>query len=194
MRRSSGFIFRDVILNTLLFFAVIIIITIPFINPIGKKTAERLEPPGNVIVNISWNKDIDADVDLWVEAPGDVPVGYSNQSGNIFNVLRDDLGNFNDALKINFENAYSRGAPAGEYIINLHLYRVSNWEDPVDVNIEILVKNHESSKINKILHTTATLTHVGHELTVFRFILDDNGDLDDNSIHNTFIPLRSGRR
>jgi xanthosine utilization system XapX-like protein len=26
-----------------------------------------------------------------VQAPGDVPVGYSNKSGGVFNLLRDDL-------------------------------------------------------------------------------------------------------
>jgi len=33
-----------------------------------------------------------AHVDLWVQAPGDVPVGYSNKSGGVLNLLRDDLG------------------------------------------------------------------------------------------------------
>src|SRR2546421_487736 len=53
-------------------------------------------PPGNVIVEMFWDKAIDADVDLWVQAPGDVPVGYSNKSGVIFNLVRDDLGKGSD--------------------------------------------------------------------------------------------------
>ena len=37
-----------------------------------------------------------AHFDLWVQAPGDVPVGYSNKSGGVFNLLRDDLGKAKD--------------------------------------------------------------------------------------------------
>ena len=39
-----------------------------------------------------WPPELDSDVDLWVQAPGDVPVGYSNKGGAVFNLLRDDLG------------------------------------------------------------------------------------------------------
>jgi hypothetical protein len=56
---------------------------------------------------------LDADVDLWVEAPGDRPVGYSNKSGQIFSLLRDDLGKSQDITDFNYEIAYSRGMPAG---------------------------------------------------------------------------------
>jgi hypothetical protein len=37
-----------------------------------------------------------AHFDLGVQAPGDVPVGYSNKSGGVFNLLRDDLGKVMD--------------------------------------------------------------------------------------------------
>ena len=52
--------------------------------------------PGNVIIEAQWADKLDADVDLWVQAPGDVPVGYSNKSGAVFNLLRDDLGRAHD--------------------------------------------------------------------------------------------------
>jgi hypothetical protein len=48
-------------------------------------------------------------VDLWVQAPGDVPVGYSNESGVIFNLVRDDLGKGSDPNSMNYEIAYGRG-------------------------------------------------------------------------------------
>jgi hypothetical protein len=37
-----------------------------------------------------------AHFDLWVQAPGDLPIGYSNKSGGVFNILRDDLGKAKD--------------------------------------------------------------------------------------------------
>ena len=62
-------------------------------------------------------------VDLWVKAPDDIPVGYSNRGGLFFNLLRDDLGVYKDPTPINYEVAYSRGINPGEHIVNLHLYR-----------------------------------------------------------------------
>ena len=84
---------------------------------------EATRPPGNVLVEANWPPEIDADVDLWVQAPGDVPVGHSNKGGRVFNLLRDDLGRFSDLSGINFENSYARGIVPGEYTVNLHLYR-----------------------------------------------------------------------
>ena len=76
-----------------------------------------------MIVEVRWPDQLDSDVDLWVQAPGDVPVGYSNKGGAIFNLLRDDLGQRADATGMNYEVSYSRGIPPGEYMVNVHLYR-----------------------------------------------------------------------
>jgi hypothetical protein len=70
-----------------------------------------------------WPDAADTDVDLWVQGPGDVPVGYSNKGGRLFNLLRDDLGLQSDAAKINYESSFSRGIVEGEYVINVHLYK-----------------------------------------------------------------------
>ena len=63
------------------------------------------------MIEARWPDAVDADVDLWVQAPGDVPVGYSNKGGAIFNLLRDDLGTRADATGINYEISY-RPRPA----------------------------------------------------------------------------------
>ena len=75
------------------------------------------------MVEANWPPELDSDVDLWVQAPGDVPVGYSNKGGAVFNLLRDDLGQQLDLSGLNYETAYSRGIVPGEYTVNLHLYR-----------------------------------------------------------------------
>src|SRR5690349_3007004 len=90
-------------------------------NPPQQSRADEV-PPGALTVQAFWPDDLDVDVDLWVLAPGDRPVGYSNKDGRFFNLLRDDLGFVNDPSGKNFEVAYSRALPAGEYVINVHLY------------------------------------------------------------------------
>src|SRR4051794_3763581 len=72
----------------------------------NKDAVKGAAAPGNVIVEMTWPPNIDADVDLWVQAPGDVPVGYSDKSGIIFNLLRDDLGHSGDPNSMNYEVTY----------------------------------------------------------------------------------------
>ena len=120
---ETGTVFRDVIMLALAGFVAMVILLLPHINPPGKAAQENTQPPGNVIVEVRWPDELDSDVDLWVEAPGDIPVGYSNKGGVIFNLLRDDLGKRADATGMNYEVSYSRGIVPGEYTVNLHLYR-----------------------------------------------------------------------
>jgi len=119
---GGGTVFRDVIMLALAGFVVIVLLILPHLNPPTKVAEESARPPGNVMVEMRWPDDMDTDVDLWVEAPGDNPVGYSSKGGNVFNLLRDDRGHLHDASNLNYEVSYSRGVPVGEYTVNLHLY------------------------------------------------------------------------
>src|SRR6266511_3057031 len=71
-------------------FVLMTMLMMTVMNPPAQSSeADGTQAPGNVIVEIQWPDKFDADVDLWVKAPGDVPVGYSNKSGRVFNLLRD---------------------------------------------------------------------------------------------------------
>src|SRR5690606_40575934 len=105
---AGGTVFRDMIRLALAGFVAIVVLLLPHINPPGDAKAV-VDPPGNIMVEAVWPEDLDVDVDLWVQAPGDTPVGYSNKSGRFFNLLRDDLGQVADATKLNYEVSYSRG-------------------------------------------------------------------------------------
>ena len=74
---SGATVFRDVIMLALAGFVMIVMLLLPHINPRAQEEAET-KSPGNVIIELRWPDHIDADVDLWVEGPGDRPVGYSN--------------------------------------------------------------------------------------------------------------------
>ncbi len=190
---DSDTVFRDVIMLALAGFVALVILMLPHLNPPGAKQAEDTEPPGNVIVEIRWPDDIDADVDLWVKAPGDVPVGYSNKGGLIFNLLRDDLGKRADATGMNYEVSYSRGIPPGEYTVNLHLYRNVSGVYPVPVTVVTSVKRDARESARQILASKVELGREGQELTVYRFSLDSQGQLERGSVHSLQQPLRSWR-
>src|SRR4051794_34646124 len=121
---DAGVVFRELITLALCGFIVCVVLMLPHINAAkAARTAEGARAPGNVVIEASWPPDLDTDVDLWVQGPGDVPVGYSNKGGGLFNLLRDDLGHVMDVSGMNYETSYSRGVLPGEYVVNLHLYR-----------------------------------------------------------------------
>src|SRR6266702_2141726 len=121
-------------------FVLMTMLMMTVMNPPAKASeTDGVTAPGNVIVEIQWPDKLDADVDLWVQAPGDVPVGYSNKSGRVFNLLRDALGQAQDMTDLNYEIAYSRGTPAGEYIVNVHMYRGIGVTYPIPVKVNITV-------------------------------------------------------
>jgi len=190
---EAGTVFRDVIMLALAGFVAMVILLLPHLNPKGEDAQAGTEPPGNVIVEVRWPDQLDTDVDLWIEAPGDVPVGYSNKGGAIFNLLRDDLGRKADATDLNYEVTYSRGIPPGEYTVNVHLYRNSARVLPVPVTIVTSVKRAPAERARQLLASNVELVHEGQELTVYRFRLSEKGDLVPGSVHSLQRELRTWR-
>ncbi len=111
-------------------------------------------------------------------------------------LLRDDLGRgFERAMNVHYENVYARQAPAGEYVVNLHMYASYDATLPiaVEVTVEIVKRQEEKVDIKKILTTTINLVKVGQEITVVRFRMNGDGDLIENSIREDPYPLREAR-
>jgi hypothetical protein len=191
---AADTVFRDVVMLALAGFVVLVIMLLPHLNPPGARTADDTVPPGNVLVEVRWPDEIDADVDLWVQAPGDVPVGYSNKGGAVFNLLRDDLGSRSDVTGLNYETSYSRGMLPGEYTVNLHLYRNASRVYPVPVTVVTSVKRSADHAARQLLASKALLVREGEELTVYRFRLNATGALVAGSVHSLDKPLRAGSK
>ncbi|NQV66754.1 MAG: hypothetical protein HQ497_15450, partial [SAR86 cluster bacterium] len=173
---AGGILFRDVLSLALMGFLAVIVLLLPYINPRGDQAEVTPPPPGNVIVEITWASELNADVDLWIQAPNDLPVGYSNKGAVFFNLLRDDLGQYMDPTMINHEVAYTRGIIPGEYVINIHAYRGDHDKPPpMDVRCVISIKldGEDGPMVLPVLGTTARLDYVGQEITVFRFTLNE---------------------
>jgi len=189
MWRGMNVSFRDMLF--LLVFAYLVIGAVALAHV--RKEAEEMKgvtPPGGVIAEVHWDDRLDADVDLWVQGPGDVPVGYSNKAGVIFNLLRDDLGHGGDPNSMNFEIAYGRGRWPGEYTVNAHLYRCADGRFPVPVTAKISVQGQDGT-VRAILQSTVDMTFVGQETTIFRFKLDDKGAVVPGSVNRVHKELRS---
>jgi len=176
----SATVFRDVLMLALIGFVAMVIMLLPHLSE--KRDENRdTHAPGNVVVEIHWPDDLAVDVDLWVQAPGDVPVGFWNQGSRFFNLLRDDLGLDNDATGRNYEVSYSRGIPAGEYTVNVHMYGTVPLGVRVPVRVVVSVKP-KYGELRQLLETRVELTHRNQEETAFRFQLTDVGELVPGSV------------
>jgi len=179
-------VFRDVLMLTLLGFVTIVVLLLPHLNPPEAKATAQ--PAGNVVVEARWTDGLRSDVDLWVKGPGDRPVGYSRKNGALFDLLRDDLGTNRDLTDLNYEFAFTRGAPAGEYIVNLHLYAIKGEPLPIDVSVVISLRVAASGMLKEIASRQVALTREGEEVTVLRFRLDEHGALLAGSLNQ--LPKR----
>lgn len=189
---SGTTVFRDVIMLALAGFVTLVMLLLPHINP-EAKAEDTDQAPGNMIVELRWPDGLNVDVDLWVEAPGDKAVGYTRKGGHVFDLLRDDLGASSDLTGLNYEFAYSRGAPAGEYTVNVHLFRNKVRIYPVPVTVSVSLKTPTSKATRQILATELDLTKVNQEHTVFRFKLDDKSELVSGSVHDLPKKIRSSK-
>ncbi len=182
-------------------FVILAVMALPFVQPLQKKPdakTEEVKSAGDMMVEIHWPDKVDIDIDLWVKSPDDErPVGYSNRAGKTFNLLRDDLGKSNDSTDRNYEMAYARGLPEGEYIINIHYFADREpggiHEVPVEVIISTKVTGADrvAGGMKQIITRKAVLRVTGEEITVVRFTIDKNGELVKDSINDLYEELRS---
>lgn len=189
---DDGTVFRDLVMLTLLGFVTMVVLMLPHLAP-PTQGEETIEAPGNLIVEARWPDDVDVDVDLWVKAPNDRPVGYSHNNGLVFDLLRDDLGFERDGNGLNYEFAFSRGTPVGEYAVNIHFYSNRALAPSVPVNVRVLLSAGPDKTTVTIIDTRLILNHAGQEITVVRFALDEDGRLMLGSINDFPISLKSVR-
>ena len=193
--RTTNTLFRDILLGALGIIVVALIILVFHINPPKQEDADNQRARGNIRVEVIWDKNTNVDIDTWVKAPGDTPVGYSNLNGRVFNLVRDDLGTHADLTEMNYEVAFSRGIPPGKWIINLHWFSNSHGAIEVPVKVLITMKKVDdgSSKAAplQIMSKHVTLKAVGQELTVISFDVDEAKDIDRSSFSTELIPIRS---
>ena len=177
---TTGTVFRDVLMLALIGFVAMVIVILPHISE-SKQRDDEHRSPGNIVIEIHWPDDLPVDVDLWVQGPNDVPVGFFNQNSELFNLLRDDLGTEGDATELNYEVSYSRGIKAGEYIVNVHMYGPVPSGIVVPVTVVVSVRQKYDT-LRQILTTNINLERRNQEETAFRFSLTGTGELVPGSV------------
>lgn len=185
MRLTFLVAFLDLLLGMLM-------MVLLMVNPKAEEAIPNPPTPGNVVVTATWPAG-DDDIDLWVKGPTDeVGVGYSNKNSSLFDLLRDDLGTeANGDLGINYENAFSKGMPDGEYIVNVHAFGVTTGL-PLMVTVEVTIRN-PNGVLLPLAVKKVQLKKAGQELTVIRFKVKD-GRVDFGSVHSVQLDLRNAKK
>ncbi|HTU55747.1 MAG TPA: hypothetical protein VMF62_17420 [Acetobacteraceae bacterium] len=146
---------------------------------------------GSLVIQMRWDRASDSDMDLWVEAPGDAPVGFSHMADTDCNLLRDDLGRALDPESRNEEMVVCRGMPAGEWIVDAMLYR--SYDDAFPVDVTVTVMRIDGGGVRTVLSRRVDLTREGQQVTVWRFTLDGRGRLVPGSVNELPMPLYGKR-
>ena len=87
-----------------------------------------------------------------------------------------------DVTNENYEISYSRGIPAGEYIVNVHQYGPLPVGTIVNAKVVVSVRT-QLEAARQILTTDVELSRQGQEETAFRFRLDQEGSLVPDSVN-----------
>lgn len=176
-------------------FAAMFLLSLAMITAAQKKEDQSLKRDVEYFIRIEWQGDSDNDVDMWLQDPTGDMIGYKDKQRNHMYLERDNLGN--DAnLKvpghINEEVISLLKAVPGWYTLNLHWFerRTDNRNPEISYSI-IKMK----PTMQTIANGTAALKYKGQELTVLRFRMNKNGDIDqtDTLVQNMFILKKLGR-
>ena len=182
-----NWVFRDLMLTILIMLIGIVLVSNQ--NP-PVPVEDNMKPAGNIIVTIAWPNGHD-DIDLWLMGPGEKkPIGFLNKDGENWNLLRDDLGTAADDVGVNYENAFSRGTPQGEYIVNVFAFNITTGF-PKEVKVEVRL-NGKNNIVTKIFEGSVSFSRNKEELTAISFKLDADGKLVPGSVLKLYRPLVYG--
>tara|TARA_B100000749_G_scaffold280069_1_gene274614 strand:- start:5480 stop:6082 length:603 start_codon:yes stop_codon:yes gene_type:complete len=183
--------FLDVLFNTLLCFAALFAMSFILINP-SKKDNNVVEK-GEFVIVMTWPKEMDNDVDIYVEDPEGNLVAFMRREEGLMHLDRDDLGRRNDVVQTEFgeieydenrEIVTLRGIMPGEYVINVHMYmkREESLLTPVTVQLDKI------NPYSTVMIKRVTLGVSGEEKTAFRFTLNNDGDVVEiNELQKTLV-------
>ena len=183
---------KETFISLLMIRFIIFALVISMLMPKTEKSEETETSKASIRIEITWERGKNTDIDLWVQGPGDKPVGYSNTHGKVFDLVKDDIGSDNPTEN-HYEIVFARNAPAGDYTVNVVWYadRVPGGykEAPVDVNVTYIRGNTAHGAKTQLLKKTVYLQHVGQEITAIRFSLDENGNVITHKTTTIYKPL-----
>jgi hypothetical protein len=178
--------FLDLLFNFLL--ATTILLVIAVLHIVVQNNKADIKTQAEFIITVTWDKTIDFDIDTWVQDPDDLLLWYRQREIGIMHIDRDDRGHISTGepdyyLNSSGELVYNpnqeiitiRGIKPGEWIINLHLFRVGDFDKlPITVNISFIKLN---PKAITIIQREIIFTEYWQQETIARVIISETGEI-----------------
>lgn len=190
-RSTTGL--NDLLFNLLIGFVFLFVVAFLLINPPTKK--EDAPKKAEFLIIIEWEDNANDDVDLWVRDPNGTTVSFTNKTGGLLNLEKDDLGMSNDrwrkpdgtivTIPINREVITMRGIVPGRYEVAAHIYSMkyaplrnqtgSSTEPVQTIEGTIIATLVKINPYGEVYTSTRTYVSKGQVFTLFNFELDENG-------------------
>lgn len=176
--------FLDLLFNTLLAFVGLFAIALALMS-VTKQT-KTVDSKAEFILTVSWDKDLDADVDTYVENPEGALVMYRRTEEGLMHLDRDDTGTQSDSVQTkwgkveyndNREVVSVRSTIQGEYTVNVHAFSLRRLKEKKDV--EVTIRLDKINPYSVIHQKKVILKRSGDEETAFRFTVNQKGDVVD---------------
>lgn len=162
---------------------VVFIMALLLISP-DKNDSGNVKSKAEVILTSTWPSSVDCDVDLWVRGPGGHVTWWKSKDNGGMHLERDDTGMSNDHLTLGGEDYASqtneeqwvlRNAVPGNYVVNVHNYRVGP-DCPASIDVRVTLVKLNPVSVKKA-DRTVTLRKQGEELHLFRFTVENDGSV-----------------
>ncbi len=158
--------------------------------------SKRVDVRAHFIITTSWDKEINSDIDTWLQDSAKHLVFYRSKTDGLMDLDRDDTGNNNDTIILlngdvikyseNRENIMIRGIVPGEYILNLHMFNSNGAKFPIGAQVVL----YDVKQGIEIKRETVIFKREGEEITAFRFTLSSDGKVSNiNKLEKKFIGI-----
>lgn len=177
--------FLDLLFNSLLAFVGFFMISLMMIKEENEQKPTAI-PKIEFMITTTWPSNNNDDVDSWLVDPLDNIIYFNHREEGLMHLDRDDLGTKNDIItlpngkkfeyKENREITSIRGIIPGEYIFNVHMFvKRDPYGCPVTVKLE------KMNPFKTVMVKEVNLIEGGDELTVFRFKINKDGEVESVS-------------
>ena len=184
---SMSIVFRDLLILLALLMLTLVVLLIPLINVDQEAEQTEIEKAaGDMIAEIVWPPDSPADIDLWVQAPNGEKIGYSRPYGEIFNLVRDDLGRGVDYSGLNYEFTFSRGIPDGRYRFSV-VYYSDNGLGNTPIEVRVSIRHRRGRLMIVVYEGIVVLEYPGQEKGIVSFEMRGKELIDGSQ---TFEPFQ----
>lgn len=186
-RYGAGIAMTDLATNLLGVFICLFMLAFLLMSKKIEEKNNKIESKAEFLITVTWNKELDVDIDTYVEDPVGNLVFFRCREKGLMHLERDDIGHTNDKITINGETfqvnenmevVTIRGVVPGEYVVNIHMYANKAKAPKTAITIKV-EKVNPSLKI--IAFKELNLTEVGEEKTALRFTVDKSGDVTNTN-------------